>query len=181
MTLAAFPLTWPAGWPRTVLDGVYRVLDELGRFNVMRNDIIISTNLRTRLDGLPRSDQPEPGDPGVAVYWEDKDGGTKVMAIDRYDRVPDNLAAIAATLDAMRAIERHGGGQILKRVFTGFTALPAPKSCWDVLDMPPTQDANRIKARFKELLKLHHPDNGGDAARTDELVKARDAALETLR
>jgi hypothetical protein len=48
------------------------------------------------------------------------------MAIDQYDRVEHNLAAIAATLDAMRAIKRHGGAEILDRAFTGFTALPAP-------------------------------------------------------
>lgn len=48
------------------------------------------------------------------------------MAIDQYYRVEENLAAIAATLDAMRAIERHGGAQILDRASTGFAALQAP-------------------------------------------------------
>jgi len=47
------------------------------------------------------------------------------MAIDIYDTVAGNLAAVAATLDAMRAIERHGGAQILKRAFQGFKALPS--------------------------------------------------------
>ena len=37
------------------------------------------------------------------------------MAIDAYTRTADNLAAVAATLEAMRAIERHGGAQILER------------------------------------------------------------------
>jgi hypothetical protein len=193
MTAVAYPLTWPANWPRTtsrkrasftkhknrltVHDGVYRVFSELAHFRVARDDIIISTNVRTRLDGTPRSDQPEPSDPGVAVYWEDRAGKTKVMAIDRYDRVADNLAAIAATLEAMRAIERHGGGQILERAFTGFTALPAPKTCWDVLGIPPTNDEDAIMTRFRWLAKLHHPDNGGDHARMTEIIEARDQAI----
>ena len=41
-------------------------------------------------------------------------------------QVEESLAAIAATLDAMRAIERHGGARVLERAFTGFTAVPAP-------------------------------------------------------
>lgn len=64
---------------------------------------------RTNIDGFPRSGQSEPSDGGVAVYWLTSTGETKCIAIDRYDRVADNLAAVAATLDAMRAIERHGG------------------------------------------------------------------------
>ncbi|KVD37855.1 hypothetical protein WJ41_22830 [Burkholderia ubonensis] len=62
---------------------------------------------------------------GVAVYWETRAGARRVMAIDQYTRVADNLAAVAATLDAMRAIERHGGARILERAFTGFAALAA--------------------------------------------------------
>lgn len=147
--IPAYPLCWPEGWPRTksyarqagrfnsrrnskfsaeltVMQGVERVLDELGRLSIWRDDIVISTNITTRLDGLPRSDQKAPEDPGVAVYWETKNGDRRVMAIDQYRRVADNLAAIAATLEALRAIERHGGAQILDRAFTGFTSLPSP-------------------------------------------------------
>ncbi len=141
--IAAYLRQWPEGWPRTaayarvhgrfstrrnshtmaqdltVADGVERVLIELSRFGIGREDIVISTNLKTRLDGLPRSDQKAPDDPSVAVYLETRKGQRKVMAIDPYLKVADNLAAVAATLDAMRAIERHGGAQILDRAFTG--------------------------------------------------------------
>ncbi|ROU09438.1 hypothetical protein [Lysobacter enzymogenes] len=84
----------------------------------------MSTNLTLRRDGLPRSDQREPADPGAAVYWTDCTGADRCMAVDRYTKTAGNLAALAATLEAMRAIERHGGAEILDRVFTGFTALP---------------------------------------------------------
>ena len=143
--IEAYPLTWPQGWPRkksrqrrrakfstsgrvlSVMDGIQRVLLELERLGVKRDDLVISTDIPTRLDGLPRSDRSV-ADPGVAVYWR-KGKDTRCMAVDRYDRVADNLAAIAATLEAMRAIERHGGAEILDRAFTGFVALPAPEQC----------------------------------------------------
>ena len=196
MSINAYPLCWPEGWPRTsadartsarfsrgekqyggntswtrmrqltVTDGVQRVLEELVRFGVDRQDIVISTNVRTRLDGLPRSGERDPDDSGAAVYWIDRDARNRVMAIDRYDRVADNLAAIAATLDALRAIERHGGGQILERAFTGFTALPnpnAPEDWRQVLGVPGCQSLAAANEAYKRLRSKHHPDNGGQA------------------
>jgi hypothetical protein len=127
-----------ASWDRreglTINEATQRVLDELQRMGMHADDVVISSNLRTRLDGMPASGQRNPDDPGVAVYWRNG-AGTRCMAIDRYDRVQDNLAAIAATLDAMRAIERHGGATILDRAFQGFVALPAPRAWWQVLEL----------------------------------------------
>lgn len=178
--IEAYPLQWPEGWKRTeihkrtrarfvnfgkplsVMNGIERVLDELRLLRVTRDDVVISTNLRTRLDGWPRSDQGEPGDPGAAVYWEEitrtinrgenprQHVTRRVMAIDRYDRVADNLAAIAATLESLRAIERHGGAAILERAFTGFTALPAPGQTsapgWrEVFGFAPDETVTRIR------------------------------------
>lgn len=112
----------------SVADSVKRVLGELQRMGIRDWNIIISSNVPLRLDGLPRSDK-EPFDPGAAVYWKKKDADAmRCMAIDQYTRVADNLAAIAATLEAMRAIERHGGAQILERAFLGFAALPEKAS-----------------------------------------------------
>lgn len=145
MATEAYPLSWPAAWPRTAAserkngrfksgrnwittyDAVDRVLSELRRFGVDRRLIIISTNIETKADGLPRSDRSvNLVDPGAAVYWTDpKSKQQQCIAIDEYTWVSDNIAAIAATLDAMRSIERHGGAQILKRAFEGFRALPA--------------------------------------------------------
>jgi hypothetical protein len=135
--------TPPGGMPNryraksemTIAVAVDRVRAELKRMDVDGDDLVISTNLQLRLDGLPRSSQREPDDAGAAVYWRDRTGATRCMAIDRYYRVADNLAAIAATLDAMRAIERHGGAEILDRAFTGFTALEGPAKWWEVLQV----------------------------------------------
>jgi hypothetical protein len=182
--ISAFPLQWPEGWPRTkagftkdgkftkykkdltIADGVDRVIAELERFGIDRQDVVISTNVRTRLDGFPRSGEPTPQDKGVAVYWEEWNGKRRVIAVDIYTTVADNLAAIAATLDAMRAIERHGGAQILERAFTGFLALPAPtwKRPWrEVMGFAPGEpvDAETLKARYRKLASTRHTDKEG--------------------
>ncbi|AYO95608.1 MULTISPECIES: J domain-containing protein [Xanthomonas] len=207
MTIPASPLSWPAGWKRTaggqrekarfgkaarqryngqresareltIAEGVDRVRIELQRMGINDDDLVISTNLELRLDGLPRSNQREPADPGVAVYWQDRYDRTqppKCMAIDRYDRVADNLAAVAATLDAMRAIERHGGAAILERAFAGFTALPAPAAAsWrDVLDPADPEGS------YRRLRSQHHPDRaGGDATEFQRVQQAWDAYLQ---
>lgn len=211
----AYPLAWPEGWPRTeppcrthgrfgkrvtggssswkrledltVHEAVRRVLQELERMGIDRQDTIVSTNLRTRLDGLPRSDQANPADPGAAVYWEERIGARRVLAIDQYSKVADNLAAIAATLEALRAVERHGGARILERAFTGFTALPSPgktaRRTWrQVFGF--ADDANvtaaQLKAQYRALAAQHHPDRGGSAGLMAELNIAYEQAKKEV-
>ena len=199
----AYPLSWPEGWKRTtsrtsanfgktnaieggrsalkrlsVADAVQRVLGELKRMGIGDWIVIISTNVPLRLDGFPRSDS-EPIDPGAAVYWKVSDKKPmRCMAIDRYRRVADNLAAIAATLEAMRAIELHGGATILDRAFLGFAALPetASKPWREVLGIEGSGNLPLIEDRFRALAQVHHPDKGGDRAKFEEIVRARDAA-----
>ena len=191
MTIPAYPLQWPAGWKRleprfrtrakfgrqtqsnygnwkhraelSIAQATDRVRDELRRMGILDDDLVISTNLQLRLDGLPRSSQRDPEDPGVAVYWREpasREAAPRCMAIDRYDRVADNLAAVAATLEAMRAIERHGGAEILERAFTGFTALPAPGGTAHWRDMLDPEDP---EGSYRRLRAQHHPDRGGSA------------------
>lgn len=217
--IQAYPLSWPAGWPRakpedrkraqfknserqysedgglswmrhsriSVTDGVDRCLRELARLGVDRQDVVVSTNMPTRLDGLPRSGSSEPKDPGAAVYWIPADGAKrtpKVMAVDIYDRLADNLAAIAATLEAMRAIERHGGAQILERAFTGFTQLPAPVAVrhWrQVFGFAEDEQVTplRLQGAYRTARSDTHPDRGGDAAAFQEVQRAyEDACAE---
>lgn len=154
---------------------------------VVRDEIVLSTNLQLRLDGLPRSGQAAPRDPGAAVYWRDPyNQQPRSMAIDRYTKVEMNIAALAATIEAMRAIERHGGAVVLERAFTGFAALPAPITAgmhrdWQVvlelqdLLLPTRAD---IEQAFRRLAAIHHPDRGGDVARMAEINRARAEALE---
>lgn len=220
MTPTRFPLQWPVGWKRTavgqrdsghfgttqskrvsdtysyrskesitVAQAVQRLLAELQRFGIPEADIVVSTNIQLRLDGLPRSGQAEPADPGACVYWRDG-GQDRCMAIDRYTHVAQNIAALAATIDAMRSIERHGGATVLDRAFTGFTALPAPivagmKRDWQVvlgLQELVLPDRDDVEGAYRRLASKYHPDReGGDAAKMAELNAARDEALEEMK
>lgn len=210
MTITAFPLTWPEGWKRTPLsqqavgrfgvaktrgswttrdeisisEATNRLLQELERMSVSRHEVVLSTNLQLRLDGLPRSGQAAPRDPGAAVYWRDPfNGQPRSMAIDRYTKVEQNIAALAATIEAMRAIERHGGAVVLERAFTGFAALPAPgaaRAWWAVLGVSESATADEIRAAHRRLASQHHPDKGGTAEQMAAINKARDEALRNL-
>ncbi|MGH9644186.1 MAG: J domain-containing protein [Terriglobales bacterium] len=155
------------------------MLRELALFGIAEADVLISSNVRTRLDGMPRSDQAEPADPGVAVYWR-AGKQQRCMAIDRYTRVPDNLAAIAATLEAMRAIERHGGASILDRAFSGFIALPAPEQWFQVLGVSSHAAREEIEAAHRRLAMQHHPDRGGEDAQMARVNAARDEGLRQV-
>jgi hypothetical protein len=202
----AYPLAWPEGWPRTrarkngqfregqnnyargttakrisLATAASRVREELEKLGVnFRDDAVISTNLKLNMSGVPCGDQGEPIDRGVAVYWKAKGKPMRVMAIDVYERVADNLAAVAATLEAMRAIDRHGGAQILDRAFTGFTALPPPSATadwWVVLGVYRQASREEIIAAHHRLTSEHHPDRGGSVAKMAEINVARDKGL----
>jgi hypothetical protein len=173
--------TWQKYDKVTIGESVRRVVTELGRMGVPDWDVVISSNLEVRLDGLPRSNQRAPDDPGIAVYWG-KGKAKRCMAIDRYDRIADNLAAVAATLYAMRAIERHGGAEILDRAFTGFIALPAPEQPWQVLGVGANATADEIEAAYRKLAAKHHPDRPtGSAAEMARINAARDDLHARLR
>lgn len=180
LTNEAHTANWQTLRPITINEAVRRVRTELKRFGASDDDFVISTNLTLRLDGLPRADQRRPADPGVAIYWTSKDR-TKplVMAIDLYEDVADNLCAVAATLEAMRQIDRHGGAVVLERAFSGFTALPPPPSCWDVLELDPARKPDRlaIDSAFRRKALTAHPDRGGSEAEFQRITEARIEAL----
>ncbi|MCW5695842.1 MAG: J domain-containing protein [Bauldia sp.] len=184
----AFPLAWPAGWPRTRRrqrarfdTTIAKARDELsaeivrlgGRYPVL------SSNLELRLNGLPRSSQREPDDPGVAVYFE-RGGKQMVFACDRWDRAQDNIRAITKTIEAIRGIERWGASELMERAFSAFSALPPPRSPWDILGVPRGSSAEAVKAAFRAKAAAAHPDTGGSTAAMAELNAARDAALREI-
>jgi hypothetical protein len=158
----------------TVAGARERVLKELDRIDARY--AVLSTNLETRLDGLPRSGQRMPDDPGVALYFQLK-AKPIVLACDRYDRVEDNIAAIAAHIDAMRTAERHGVGSF-EEMFAGFTALPpamAPDDWRAVLGEP--KSLAEAESTYREKMKTAHPDVGG----TNAAAAALNAAIEMAR
>jgi hypothetical protein len=85
----------------------------------------------------------------------------------------------------MRAIERHGGAQILDRAFTGFTALPAPtaKRHWrEVFGYTAIPGVTRamLRATYRRLASERHPDRAGgsDAAMSELNVALAEAEKE---
>lgn len=168
-------LGWHTKGQLSISNGTERVLAVLDQMGFNKS-VVISSNLALRNDGLPRSGQREPDDPGVAVYWGNGKQ-SRCMAVDRYDRVADNLAAIAATLEAMRAIERHGGASILDRAFTGFVALPAPEQWFTILGVSAHASRDEIEDAYRRLAMKHHPDRGGSAAEMARINAARDDGL----
>lgn len=203
----AYPLQWPQGRPRTpsfnrkdgrfhktdwrdnrkkpltVNDAVARLLNEADRIGAQ--GVVISSNLEIRQDGLPRSGQRRPDDTGVCVYFH-LAGKPRAMPCDTYWNVEDNIAAIAAHIEATRAIERHGVATV-SEMFAGFTALPPPpgtkpKRSWrEVMGFAESDIVfqSDVEARFRELAKRLHPDAGGSAEAMAELNQARKEALES--
>lgn len=180
--IRGYPLQWPVGWKRsatprrtgkflaydkriTIAAAIDRVVTELQRQNpsLHEDDIVISTNRPRRLNGNIDAAAPEPGDVGVAVYWQYK-RQSRVIAIDTYDRIADNIAAVGNTLDAMRAIERHGGAVVLERVYTGLTALPAPAGGrpWpEVLNCDAHASNIAVRHAYRVASSAAHPDKSG--------------------
>jgi DnaJ-like protein len=138
-------------------------------------EAVLSTNLRLRLDGVPRSDQGEPFDPGAAVYFRLK-GKPRCLACDKWDRVADNIAALAQHIDALRRIERYGVGT-MEQAFAGYAQLQAsPSDWWIVLEVTSDATTAQIDDAFRRLAKLAHPDAGGSHEQMARLNAARDIA-----
>jgi hypothetical protein len=204
----AYPLSWPLGWPRknvrirsrfgkwnappSVAHGSRKVLDELKRMGVGDFNVVISTNIELRLDGLPRSDRRSPTDPGAAVYFKLK-GKQKVLACDKYSTVGENLYAIGLTIEATRGIERWGS-VTTEQAFAGYIALEEKTgpSCWEILGIPeaalyfqltdPKIMENKIMDAYRLAAKRAHPDKeGGSPEAFDEVVRAKDMALQLSR
>lgn len=202
-TIKPYPLQWPSGWKRTksadrktgkfesgmgkitVAGATKRILQQLELMGVSDDDLVISTNIELRLDGMPRGDKAVI-EPGVACYWMDGDQH-RCMAIDIYTKVEQNIAAVAETIKAMRSIERHGGAAILDRAFSGFTALPErTDSTPDWRDVLGFKAGTKVTVEdvglnYRALSKKHHPDNGGDKGAFATITRARDMALAELQ
>jgi hypothetical protein len=197
-----YPLAWPHNWPRTsgadrrratfsknvgtrrsdgsritttralsVADAALRLQREIDRLGGDRE--ILSTNVRLRMDGVPRGDQ-EPSDPGAAVYFQ-LGQRSMVLACDRWTRVADNIAALAAHIDALRRIDRYGVGS-LEQAFTGYLALQAKPEWWQVLQVTAAASLNDIERAYRQLAMTAHPDRGGSHDTMAQLNEARQAA-----
>lgn len=189
--VAPFPLYWPLDRPRTKnpRNAAFQVDFSTARTHVLRElrlldarNVVISTNIPLRRDGLPGVPDREPVDPGVAIYF-DRRGASFVIACDTYDRIRWNMRAVGATLEALRSIERHGSTSMLEQAFSGFAQLPAagePKPWREVLGVPPDATSDQVRAAYQELARVHHPDVGGDNGRMAEINAAYEASRKEI-
>lgn len=185
----AYPLQWPVGRPRTkwpersnfevtLGKAIKDVQEEVRRLG--GQGLVISSNLPLRRDGIPYANASQPQDRGVAVYFKYK-RKPMCFACDRWQKIEDNLRAIAKTIDALRGIERWGTGQMVEQAFTGFTALPAPEQPWQTLGLDtsnPTRE--QIDEAYRRLAGEHHPDRGGDTQQMARINAARDELYARL-
>jgi hypothetical protein len=115
-----------------------------------------------------------------------------VIACDQYTTAADNAYAIAKTIEALRAVERHGSSTLGDQAFSAFKELPAgttegPKvRHWrEVLGVPDTVDRatqlDLAELYYKRLLSKAHPDRGGSEEAMHELSGAISRAREELK
>lgn len=162
----------------TVATALDRLEAELGRLGASNE--ILSSNLPVGVRGLPLSNRAEPADPGVAVYIT-LNGKPLVFACDKWDRVADNIAAIAQHIDALRRIDRYGVGKV-EQAFAGYAALPESTDDWrEVLGVGEFATLEQVDAAFLHKAKECHPDIGGTHEEMARLTAARDLARRTLR
>ena len=222
-TTKAYPLQWPTGRPRTprgkrrrgafgqmtgnhgakkeltVHQAIARVRQELDRLGA--RNVLVNSDLRVRLDGGPIAKQRAPEDPGVCVYFA-LDGEAHCLACDQWNRIADNLAAIAKHVEATRGQARWGVGDA-RTLFAGFKALPDPgaglarggdaiERAARVLAEAPgrcdtdiersyaidriKQDPDVYRDAYRHAAKQYHPDAGG----SDLLFKGLQAAKSVL-
>jgi hypothetical protein len=184
-----YPLSWPAGRPRSkarwsskfkvqsfarVRDELLHELKLLGATNV-----VLSTNLKLRLDGLPLAGQPQPDDAGAAVYFSYK-GRDVAFACDRWTKIEDNLQAIRHTIDALRGIARWGTGDMVEAAFSGFAQLPAARVAlrpwWEVLGCTASTSTEGVTMAYRSKAKEYHPDrNVGDEEAKAKYFEVDDA------
>lgn len=194
--ITPYPLAWPQGWSRSVQQAPsrYRVAYDQARADLLRqlkliaaSQVVISSNLPLREDGLPFTKASPPPDPGTAVYWTEPSGTVRVIACDKWRTVAENIRAIGATVTYLRGIERAGATEAMDKALNAFLALPGVDGYEDgdwraVLDfaahIPITP--HDVKSRYFALSKIHHPDRGGSSAKMQRLNHAYSKALAEL-
>lgn len=201
----AYPLDWPIGWPRatthhrapfhakeqnpsmswktsrrrTVGEGRDHLLHELKLLGARK--VVISTNVpNSRRDGQIPSDAPNPKDCGAAVYFVLL-GKPRVLACDKWDRLADNLTALAKDIEAQRGRIRWGVGS-LEQAYAGYSNLLSAverRSWWQVLGFKERPSLTMAEHVWEGLIAMHHPDKGGDANVAAEINAAiQEARLE---
>lgn len=203
------PLCWPdnisrtpphlRGRPRfeerTLAQATSFVLAEINRLNNQHwshqdESVIISSNLRLKQDGTPHSQQSEPADTGIAVYFQliFRRNGKRierpiVLTCDKWCKTSFNLYAIGKDIEAQRARDRWGCTNY-EQSFRGYLAIPercGGLAWWESLKVSAGADRSTIEAAYKNLARTAHPDAGGNHDVWVRLQEAYDQAMARFR
>jgi hypothetical protein len=175
-TASRFKTTLPSA-----LDNVENELRRFGNDTGKKiENLVISTNYSLSARN--------PTEGGVAVYFR-WDGIDCCIAVDRYNRLEENLQAVSLVVEAERTKMRHGGLNIVRSSFRGYASLPPPKGAdgqlappWrHVLGLPDGAGIDAAEAAWRAAVKQHHPDRGGDPAKFNQMTDAIRQAREELK
>ena len=93
-----------------------------------------------------------------------------------------NGSAYAQIKDPLDLADDAGLGEKPPSKLDGSEQLtPAERNALDVLELSWPLTRAVVKSRYKELVKLHHPDANGGARAAEEKLKEINAAYSTLR
>lgn len=178
--------------------------EQLGARLVVVEFDVVGGESAFRIDGGLRVNAKAGPFPGARVSMETRHGPL-TYATDRYERTwghqklaswQANVRAIAMSLEALRAVDRHG---VTRRgeQYAGWKQLPSAPSAPAPDDLPtarakaarlliehggdPAQTVGMllthpevVRRLFGHAARRHHPDAGGDAELFKRLVSARD-------
>lgn len=189
--VTAYPLMWPPAkartpsyerkpkrWGHTLQRSMANLRDECAAAGI--HDYAISLG---RQPGVAR----DWNDVGAVLWFMQEIGGKWYMAFyasDGYRDGPENVKAIAMTIQRLRQVEDYGvytAEQAMRGA--AYDMLPPPNQApperdwWDVLGVAPTTPAVVVEAAYKALAKQRHPDRpGGSNEAMAELQRAFEQA-----
>jgi hypothetical protein len=174
----AFPLRWPPGTLRTrperrqaaKLEAAFAVAVRRARSEanlLPGRGAVLSLDLPLGLDGLPAPERREvqPDDPGAALYFN-FEGERHCIACDHWQRVEDNIQAIAHAIEALRRLRRAGGFELVRQAMKGFLApygAAEAEAWWNVLGVAYDAALHEAEAAYRARVQVAHPDRGGSA------------------
>lgn len=189
--VAAYPLQWPKGWPRTKKPGSskFKTANNKARSKLLNEISLMGGSLVVVSSNVPLNErgqmmERDPVDAGAAVYFQ-RQGKAMAFACDRYDLLRDNIHALALTIEALRGIERWGASEMMERAFSGFKQLAAENpgmSWWATLQLSAGATVDQIEKAYKAMARLAHPDiPGGSDVAMAALNAAREQGLNVAR
>lgn len=178
-------------WPKT-LTQLEREVAALGGRNLVIECDVEERDLK--LNGELRANA-RPSSPAVIVAFDTRDLGPQLYRSDKYATVVSwqgpawqhNVRAVVLTLEAMRAVGRHGCAETGQQ-YTGFRAIGAgPRRLANdegrdiVAPPPPTMTRQEAAKVLSELAGPRFPDQPGTTIPWDVIVLDSSAAVRAAK